>query len=43
MGSKQEGCPMSSDANNPELPFEDLMGQLEHCVEQLEKGGISCV
>ena len=41
MGSKQEGCPMSSDANNPELSFEDLMGQLEHCVEELEKGGIS--
>ena len=32
---------MMSDTNNSEITFEDLMGQLENCVEQLEKGGIS--
>ena len=32
---------MSADVNNTELSFEDLMGELETCVEQLEKGGIS--
>ena len=32
---------MSADVNNTELSFEDLMAQLENCVEQLEKGGIS--
>ena len=32
---------MTSDTNNSEITFEDLMGQLENCVEQLEKGGIS--
>lgn len=32
---------MTSDINNSEITFEDLMGQLENCVEQLEKGGIS--
>ena len=32
---------MPSDTNNSEITFEDLMGQLENCVEQLEKGGIS--
>ena len=32
---------MMSDTNNSEITFEDLMGQLEDCVEQLEKGGIS--
>ena len=32
---------MTSDTNNSEITFEDLMGQLEDCVEQLEKGGIS--
>ena len=32
---------MTSDPNNAELSFEDLMSQLENCVEQLEKGGIS--
>ena len=32
---------MSADVNNTELSFEDLMGELENCVEQLEKGGIS--
>ena len=32
---------MSADVNNTELSFEDLMGELEDCVEQLEKGGIS--
>ena len=32
---------MTSDINNSEITFEDLMGQLEDCVEQLEKGGIS--
>lgn len=32
---------MSADVNKTELSFEDLMAQLENCVEQLEKGGIS--
>ena len=32
---------MSADVNRTELSFEDLMAQLENCVEQLEKGGIS--
>ena len=32
---------MSADVNKTELSFEDLMDQLENCVEQLEKGGIS--
>ena len=32
---------MTSDTNDSEITFEDLMGQLENCVEQLEKGGIS--
>jgi len=32
---------MSADVNRTELSFEDLMAQLEDCVEQLEKGGIS--
>ena len=32
---------MTSDTNNSEITFEDLMGELENCVEQLEKGGIS--
>ena len=32
---------MTSDTNDSEITFEDLMGQLEDCVEQLEKGGIS--
>ncbi len=32
---------MTSDVNKSELSFEDLMSQLENCVEQLEKGGIS--
>ena len=32
---------MSADVNNTELSFEDLMGELENCVAQLEKGGIS--
>ena len=32
---------MMSDTNNSEITFEDLMGPLENCVEQLEKGGIS--
>ena len=32
---------MSADVNNTELSFEDLMVELENCVEQLEKGGIS--
>ena len=32
---------MSADVNNTELSFEDLMAQLENCVEQLEKGCIS--
>ena len=32
---------MSADVNNTELSFEDLMEELENCVEQLEKGGIS--
>ena len=30
---------MSADVNNTELSFEDLMGQLEDCVEQLENRG----